>query len=290
MDGARRGPGACGLGPTRCWPITCSHPRRRVWCACTGASRPTRPEVWLTIDDGPDPEDTPRILELLAAHGARATFFVIGENAAAHPGLIRAIAAAGHEVAHHTHTHPLADVLVCFTGPGGTGTRRGAGGVAPGRSETDAISSARRDQESLAGAGPPRPRTHLRGLECARTGTPARRCGGGGGQGNPRPRSRGDSAAPRRPPGAGGHPRCRHPPRARTIAANWATTASCPDRISWLARPPLLNLGRSRKDAAAIAGARRRRSHRARLRRGRRARHAGGWRPWNTECPGTTAS
>jgi peptidoglycan-N-acetylglucosamine deacetylase len=67
-----------------------------------------RPEVWLTIDDGPDPEDTPRILELLAAHGARATFFVIGENAARHPELIRAIAAAGHEVAHHTHTHPLA--------------------------------------------------------------------------------------------------------------------------------------------------------------------------------------
>ncbi len=68
-----------------------------------------RPEVWLTIDDGPDPEDTPRLLELLAAHRAHATFFVIGENAAAHPGLIRAIAAAGHEVAHHTHTHPLAN-------------------------------------------------------------------------------------------------------------------------------------------------------------------------------------
>jgi peptidoglycan/xylan/chitin deacetylase (PgdA/CDA1 family) len=67
----------------------------------------TRREVWLTIDDGPDPEDTPRILELLAAHGVRATFFVIGKNAASHPGLVRAIAAAGHEVAHHTHTHPL---------------------------------------------------------------------------------------------------------------------------------------------------------------------------------------
>jgi peptidoglycan/xylan/chitin deacetylase (PgdA/CDA1 family) len=66
-----------------------------------------QPEVWLTIDDGPDPEDTPRILELLAAHDARATFFVIGENAAAHPQLVRAMTAAGHEVAHHTHTHPL---------------------------------------------------------------------------------------------------------------------------------------------------------------------------------------
>jgi peptidoglycan/xylan/chitin deacetylase (PgdA/CDA1 family) len=67
-----------------------------------------RREVWLTIDDGPDPEDTPRILDALAEHGAFATFFVTGENALLYPGLIRAIAAAGHEVAHHTHTHPLA--------------------------------------------------------------------------------------------------------------------------------------------------------------------------------------
>jgi peptidoglycan/xylan/chitin deacetylase (PgdA/CDA1 family) len=53
-------------------------------------------EVWLTIDDGPDPEDTPRILELLESHDARATFFVIGQNAARHPDLVRAIATAGH--------------------------------------------------------------------------------------------------------------------------------------------------------------------------------------------------
>ncbi len=67
-----------------------------------------RNEVWLTLDDGPDPADTPRILALLAEHDARATFFLIGQNAAAHPHLVRAIAAAGHEIAHHTHTHPLA--------------------------------------------------------------------------------------------------------------------------------------------------------------------------------------
>lgn len=67
----------------------------------------SRAEVWLTIDDGPDPKDTPRILELLAAQGARATFFVIGEKARAHPHLVRAIVAAGHEVAHHTQTHPV---------------------------------------------------------------------------------------------------------------------------------------------------------------------------------------
>lgn len=70
--------------------------------------RPVGKDVWLTIDDGPDPEDTPRILALLAEHGARATFFVIGEKAERHPELIGAIVAAGHEVAHHTQTHPLA--------------------------------------------------------------------------------------------------------------------------------------------------------------------------------------
>lgn len=67
-----------------------------------------RREVWLTIDDGPDPEDTPRILALLAAHGARATFFLIGEDVRRYPWLAEKIAAEGHEVAHHTHTHPLA--------------------------------------------------------------------------------------------------------------------------------------------------------------------------------------
>lgn len=68
----------------------------------------TQREVWLTIDDGPDPEDTPRILALLEAHGARASFFVIGQNVANHPELVRAMLAAGHEVAHHTQTHPVA--------------------------------------------------------------------------------------------------------------------------------------------------------------------------------------
>jgi len=67
----------------------------------------TAREVWLTIDDGPDPADTPRLLALLSVHGARATFFVVGQNAAAHPALLRDIAAAGHEIGHHTHTHPL---------------------------------------------------------------------------------------------------------------------------------------------------------------------------------------
>lgn len=66
----------------------------------------TRRELWLTIDDGPDPVDTPLILDLLERHEARATFFVIGERAARHPHLIADILRRGHEVGHHTHTHP----------------------------------------------------------------------------------------------------------------------------------------------------------------------------------------
>ncbi|MDB6128837.1 MAG: acetyl xylan esterase [Verrucomicrobia bacterium] len=65
-----------------------------------------RAEIWLTLDDGPDPDDTPRILDLLDAHQARATFFVIGERAAAHPELVREIVRRGHEIGHHTFTHP----------------------------------------------------------------------------------------------------------------------------------------------------------------------------------------
>lgn len=64
------------------------------------------PAVWLTIDDGPDEDDTPRILDLLDRHGARATFFVIGERAARTPDLVREIVRRGHTIGHHTHTHP----------------------------------------------------------------------------------------------------------------------------------------------------------------------------------------
>ncbi len=67
---------------------------------------PQAPEVWLTIDDGPDPQDTPALLDLLAAHGAKATFFFIGEKAAQYPGLVRRAAEEGHGIGHHTFTHP----------------------------------------------------------------------------------------------------------------------------------------------------------------------------------------
>jgi peptidoglycan/xylan/chitin deacetylase (PgdA/CDA1 family) len=61
-------------------------------------------QVALTFDDGPHPELTPPLLEVLARHGARATFFLLGEPAAARPDLVVAALAAGHEVAHHGWT------------------------------------------------------------------------------------------------------------------------------------------------------------------------------------------
>jgi peptidoglycan/xylan/chitin deacetylase (PgdA/CDA1 family) len=65
-----------------------------------------RREVWLTIDDGPDPIHTPRLLEILQRFEAKATFFVIGQRAAKFPAEMEAIRTAGHEVANHTATHP----------------------------------------------------------------------------------------------------------------------------------------------------------------------------------------
>ncbi len=66
-----------------------------------------RPEIWLTIDDGPDAEDTPQILDLLEKHKARATFFLIGERAEQLPGFVAEIVRRGHQVGHHTQTHPV---------------------------------------------------------------------------------------------------------------------------------------------------------------------------------------
>lgn len=68
--------------------------------------RTEKPEVWLTIDDGPDPEQTPRLLELLAAAKARASFFVIGNKVDGNRALCRKIIADGHTLENHSYSHP----------------------------------------------------------------------------------------------------------------------------------------------------------------------------------------
>ncbi len=60
----------------------------------------------LTIDDGPDPDDTPALLDLLDQHGQKAVFFVIGDKVRRFPDLAREIVRRGHELANHTMTHP----------------------------------------------------------------------------------------------------------------------------------------------------------------------------------------
>ncbi len=64
-----------------------------------------RREVALTFDDGPDPELTPRVLDLLGAYGAQASFFCIGERAVAFPDLVRDICRRGHSVENHSYRH-----------------------------------------------------------------------------------------------------------------------------------------------------------------------------------------
>jgi len=64
--------------------------------------------IAFTFDDGPDPSFTPKILEVLKKHDAKATFFVVGERADAFPELVRSIAEHGHAVGSHSYSHDLA--------------------------------------------------------------------------------------------------------------------------------------------------------------------------------------
>lgn len=66
----------------------------------------TPEKLAITFDDGPNPAITPKLLDLLDAHQARATFFLIGRFARQCPGLVRETVARGHLVANHTFTHP----------------------------------------------------------------------------------------------------------------------------------------------------------------------------------------
>lgn len=87
------------------------HARSRVWgpVVSRGPRTPgddSPPRIALTFDDGPTPQSTPAVLDALAQAQAKATFFVIGQNARAHPHLLARIHAEGHLIANHSHTHP----------------------------------------------------------------------------------------------------------------------------------------------------------------------------------------
>ncbi len=65
------------------------------------------PVIAITFDDGPHPEYTPRLLDTLKEREIKATFFMVGRNAAAYPAIVKRMADEGHEVANHTWAHPL---------------------------------------------------------------------------------------------------------------------------------------------------------------------------------------
>jgi len=75
------------------------------------AVQTTRPRVALTFDDGPHPQNTPGLLDILAQYRARATFYVIGQNARRYPEIMRRIVAEGHEIGNHTMSHPTLSQL-----------------------------------------------------------------------------------------------------------------------------------------------------------------------------------
>ena len=106
------------------------------WGRFPGRERGERDDAaTLTFDDGPDPEGTPAVLEALAAEGARATFFLLGEQLMKAPRLGRLIREGGHEIALHGYAHTSHDEL--FPGQArddlarGLGTLQASTGVSP---------------------------------------------------------------------------------------------------------------------------------------------------------------
>ncbi|GAB3786458.1 polysaccharide deacetylase family protein [Dyella agri] len=63
--------------------------------------------LYLSFDDGPHPEHTPHLLDLLARHGVRASFFLVGQRIEQHPALVERIVAEGHVLGNHSYSHPM---------------------------------------------------------------------------------------------------------------------------------------------------------------------------------------
>ena len=72
---------------------------------CTWRRKTRKKVIYLTFDDGPVPETTPYLLDLLDEYGWKATFFCVGENVQRHPELYREILARGHRTGNHTFNH-----------------------------------------------------------------------------------------------------------------------------------------------------------------------------------------
>ena len=95
--GIKRGATLACAGPllrrSICWRVSCREPL-----------------VAVTFDDGPNTRETPLVLDVLAEHKARATFFLQGNHVEAHPAVVRRIAEAGHEIGNHGYDHSRHDL------------------------------------------------------------------------------------------------------------------------------------------------------------------------------------
>jgi peptidoglycan/xylan/chitin deacetylase (PgdA/CDA1 family) len=80
------------------------------WLATSGPAAAGQ-SLYLTFDDGPHPGFTPALLDLLAEHDAKASFFLVGREVERHDALARRIAAEGHTLGNHSYSHPLFESL-----------------------------------------------------------------------------------------------------------------------------------------------------------------------------------
>ena len=78
---------------------------RKLYPSALWRTDPTAKTVCLTFDDGPIPEVTPWVLDVLARHGVKATFFMVGDNIRKHPDVFRQVVEQGHRIGNHTFNH-----------------------------------------------------------------------------------------------------------------------------------------------------------------------------------------
>src|ERR1700712_2733108 len=96
---------AAGLAGIATLTYGIGHPRANLFGRVISQGMPGSTGVALTLDDGPTPGATDRVLDTLGEHGVRAAFFVIGQNAQRWPGLVRRMHDEGHIVGNHTFDH-----------------------------------------------------------------------------------------------------------------------------------------------------------------------------------------
>lgn len=87
--------------------LTTSRPKQPIDDLGQLVPAPPDRSIALTLDDGPSPNWTPKVLDLLAEHDVRATFFTIGSQVKEYPKVTRRIVEAGHQICNHTMTHPM---------------------------------------------------------------------------------------------------------------------------------------------------------------------------------------